>query len=345
MKKAFLPIASLALCIAACTNESTRETPEVRNMEPSGPYFGFAGDTIPQLIMPGLISTPNLELNGTFSPDGKEFVYCVTFPGLGSRLVSTSLSVDNTWSEPEILPFSGPFGGVDPLFSPDGSRLYFTSFRPLDPAGTEHKDADIWYVERTQEGWGEPQNLGMPVNTETNQFYNSVANNGNIYFNMRDSETNFSKIYVAVKTDSSYRVEEIRGMVNQVSVGDPFVSPEEDYLIFVARLDSGLGGIDLYISYKGEEGWGDPILLEAPISSAYDDKMPSVTKDNRFLIFSSGRMQQPWHELSKTDLKEINNKIASTDNGLENIYWVNADFIEKLRPAAKQAPLQAKHER
>lgn len=342
MKNTFLPLAVLALCFSACTKESPQEVLEANSLSASGPYFGFAGDTVPQLMMPGFISTPIPVFNGTFSPDGKEFVYCVAYLGLSATMVSTTLLPDNTWSEPEVLPFSGPFGGVDPLFSPDGQRLYFTSYRPLDTTSTERKDADIWFVERSGNGWGAPQNLGLPVNTESNQFYNSVANSGNIYFNARDKDTNTSKIWVAIKTAEGYEVEELRGLINTRSAGDPFVSPEEDYLIFASRSSDGPGDSDLYISYQEEGVWGEPIRLAAPINSPADDKMPFVTKDNKFLIFSSGRMEQSWDALSKKSLKEIKSKIASTDNGLENIYWVNADFIEKLRPAPKQAYLQEK---
>lgn len=344
MRNAFLSLAAISVCLTACSHESPQETFPANSLTVSGPFFSFAGDTVPQVMMPGFISTQNQEVNGAFSPDGKEFVYCVTFPGMGSRLVSTTLLADNTWSEPEITHFSGPYGGVDPLYSPDGKRLYFSSFRPLDSLRVEPKDADIWFVERTAEGWGAPQHLGLPVNTGTNQLYNSVTNNGNIYFNSRNNETGTYKIHVAIKTAEGYQVEELGGQLNVEGLWDPFVSPEEDYLIFIYRSDNGLGGTDLYISYKGEAGWGEPILLPEPINSPYDEKMPSVTKGNQLLIFTSNRMQQSWIDHPKNKLREINSKIGSTDNGMENIYWVNADFIEKLRPTPKQTPLEARAE-
>ncbi len=39
------------------------------------------------------------------------------------------------WSNPETAWFSGRFNDLEPAFSPDGQKLFFTSNRPL-------KDAD-----------------------------------------------------------------------------------------------------------------------------------------------------------------------------------------------------------
>ena len=37
---------------------------------------------------------------------------------------------------------------------------------------------------------------------------------------------------------------------------DPFIAPDESYLIFLRRSDEGFGGVDLYISFKNKhEQW------------------------------------------------------------------------------------------
>jgi hypothetical protein len=57
---------------------------------------------------------------------------------------------------------------------------------PLDGDGPP-KDYDIWYVERVGGGWGEPQNLGPPVNTDADEIDFSLAADGTLYFNREDA--------------------------------------------------------------------------------------------------------------------------------------------------------------
>jgi hypothetical protein len=62
------------------------------------------------------------------------------------------------------------------MVSPDGARLFFISKRPPED------DFDIWVVERSGNGWGEPRNLGAPVNTEGDELCPSAASDGTLYF-------------------------------------------------------------------------------------------------------------------------------------------------------------------
>ena len=61
------------------------------------------------------------------------------------------------WTSPVVAPFSGKFGDLEPAFSPDGMKLYFSSNRPID--GSEPKDYDIWVVEKTNGRWSDPRTV------------------------------------------------------------------------------------------------------------------------------------------------------------------------------------------
>jgi Tol biopolymer transport system component len=107
------------------------------------------------------------------------------------------LNSDNTWSKPAIAKFSGKYSDVDPILSPDGTRLLFTSYRPSDGSGGR---ANIWYVERIGDDWGEPQFISL---TENGDYYSSSTTSGVIYFNVWKT----GDIFRAVKTDSTYSTE------------------------------------------------------------------------------------------------------------------------------------------
>ena len=87
----------------------------------------------------------------------------------------------------QIAPFAEPeleYADGHPSFTPDGNRVFFHSHRPLLPGGERKEDADIWYVERQGSGWGEPVNLGPPVNTDSSEFGPTISPSGDLYLSL-----------------------------------------------------------------------------------------------------------------------------------------------------------------
>lgn len=84
------------------------------------------------------------------------------------------------WEEITALPFNDKtFSNSNPSLSRDGKTLYFSSNRPSSVGGT-----DIWKVAVNADGtYGEPQNLGVKVNTEGNETFPFIADdNKTLYF-------------------------------------------------------------------------------------------------------------------------------------------------------------------
>ena len=87
---------------------------------------------------------------------------------------------------------------IGPAISPDGQRFFFLSTRPQ--AGQEEKSGwvyqDIWVMDREGEVWGEPYNLGAPVNSEAPEYFPSVTADGTLYFT-REREDRVSETWRA----------------------------------------------------------------------------------------------------------------------------------------------------
>lgn len=315
MRANFLCIICCCCLIIGCEDESTE-----KDLKLNSPYFGLISTETPQIMGPGIISTELGEYNGTFSPDGKEFFYTSEVAGKGN-IVSTKLDLANNWTKPEIASFSGKYSEYDPLFSPDGLKLYFSSERPVDQSGVKNQ-SNIWFIERNENGWSEPQYLEL---SGKGDYYSSITNQGNIYFNI----WNTGKILKATQTDSGYVSEELPEIINSRSdVGDPFISPEEDYLIFRAYFNEGYGRGDLYISFKINGNWTTPENLGEPINSNAHEICPYVTTDGKLFLFASDRLIKSYSSESVDDLKK---KYQSYDNGNSNIYFMSAGFIEKMK--------------
>lgn len=289
-----------------------------------GSFFNIKPTDTIQLVAPNIVSSNLVEYNGTFSPGGTEFYYTLNFPNR-AVICFMKINLDSTWSHPAIASFSGKYSDVDPILSPDGLRLFFTSNRPLNDSSSNSRN-NIWYVEQTNSGWSSPKFIPL---TADGDYYSSVTKNGIIYFNVWKT----GDIYRAVKTDSTYAIEKITEIINSDRAdGDPFISPDEDYIIFRGNnREDSFGGSDLYISFKINGQWTNPENLGEPINSSSSEICPLVTPDGKLFVFSSNRLKEEFKPIPLTELAPYRKKFNSFDNGTYNIYAISASFIESRR--------------
>ena len=299
----------------------------------SGPYLGQQPPGMePELFAPGIVSTAGGEWSSTFTPDGTTFLFGFRGEPHGILVME---EIDGRWTEPRLAPFSGGHPDYDLSFSPDGSMLYFTSARPgIAPEG-EEATSDLWVAVRGESGWGEAINLGEPVNSALRELYPSVTESGTLYFfgdGRGDSEVRGA--YVARLEGGSYSEPELLGppINTEHGVFDPFIAPDESYIIFASDRPDGLGDGDLYVSFRQDDGtWGEAINLGSTINSPQTDFCPSVTKDGRYLFFSSRRPYEGTYP--NIALSYRNELDVEAENPGQNVdvYWVDARILEQFR--------------
>jgi hypothetical protein len=311
----------LAFNLAACSPPAT--TAEVDPNLPSGPFLGMSPSDSKVLLAPNFISNSLSEYNGTFSPDGRAFFYTSEFAGKG-HIVSTQMAEDGTWSLPRIVEFASDFSEYDPLFTPDGSRLYFSSERPLHDSaafGLSH----IWYLQKNDSNWSEPSHLTL---TGTGDYFSSFNTRGTIYFNT----WNDGKIWMGLPQGDAYKIDSLPSHIAGDSyVGDPFISPNDDFLIYRAYFQTGFGQSDLYISFKNDSLWSLPQNLGPEINTAARETCPSLSPDGKFFIWASHWME---NMNGQDSLESLQEQSKTHDNGNSNIYYISADFIKELRKSA-----------
>lgn len=249
---------------------------------------GCARAPAPSLFAPGVVSGPLNDLNATLSPDGDELLFSRKDAADKVATIFITRRIGERWSEPAPAPFSGRYSDVDPMLTPDGTRLYFSSYRPRE--GTEAAaDADIWYVERRAGGFGEP--VHVAINTALDDLYPSITRDGVIYF-AQYGET--GDLFRARPAGAGYEVERLPAPINSAAAEyDPYVSPDERYLVFASLRPGGLGGADLYVSERAGATWSEPRNLGPQVNSAARDYAPVVSPDGETFYFTSKRADAP----------------------------------------------------
>lgn len=88
------------------------------------------------------------------------------------------------WEAPEVLPLVDPVSDfTHPHYSSERRMLIFSSNR----AGG-HGGMDLWYCMRTSEGWSQPVNLGLGVNTSANEIF-PTYHDGDVFFATNTADT------------------------------------------------------------------------------------------------------------------------------------------------------------
>jgi outer membrane protein OmpA-like peptidoglycan-associated protein/tetratricopeptide (TPR) repeat protein len=95
----------------------------------------------------------------------------------------------------------------------------------------------------------------------------------------------------------------------------PSISPDGQALFFSSNKPGGIGGIDIYVSYRNKNGiWGKAFNLGPNINTTGDDQTPFIHADNRTLYFASNG----WPGYGGTDLfvsyKKVDGKWSKPTN-------------------------------
>ncbi len=287
-----------------------------------------AADTIPLPFMPQIFGQfPNVR-DFALSNNGDEIYFTVESYKKEFSAILFIKRIKDTWSAPEVATFSGQYRDLEPFFSSDGLTMYFVSTRPVN-ASTTKDDADIWYVKRAtlQAAWSAPVNLGSPVNTLKDEYYPSLAKNGNIYFTRESADENRKEdIFRSVYSNGKYAEPvALSDSVNSTTYEfNAFVTPDEQYLLFSSygRPDD-MGGSDLYISHKNKSGeWSAARNLGPAINSKRIDFCPFYDARDHILYFTSERNTLPLQYPAPQNWEQLKKEMNRYSNGQSRLYIV-----------------------
>ena len=154
-------------------------------------------------------------------------------------------------------------------------------------------DSNTWIVEWTDENWTEPQPLPSPPNSEYREGYPSATSDGTLsFFSTQRPDSLRGDIFRSRFVDGRYQeVERLEWPINtRYFEADPFVSPDESYLLFGSARPGVLGTTNTYISFRKDDGnWTHPVHLGDELNCPGGDIRIRVTPDGDYFFFYTKR--------------------------------------------------------
>ena len=188
-------------------------------------------------------------------------------------------------------------------------------------------------MEKTGKSWSAPRNLGPPVNSSGDEWYPTIALDGTIYFGSdREGGKGRTDIYRSRLVDGKYLAPENLGenVNTQFDEFEPYISPDQSYLIFMAARPDGLGGPDLYISYQQNGRWTKAVNLGDKVNSKGAEYSPIVSPDGKYFFWSSTRSLAAASQPKRLTYSELLTKLRSAGNGLGDIYQIDITALNIL---------------
>jgi hypothetical protein len=285
---------ALLIFISASGNSYSRDKLAI----PDGPYLGQKPPGLtPEPFAPGIVSTADWQVSGVFTPDLNEF-YFIREVGEDEENKKMEFVViqnkNNQWQESVISPRVGT-----PFIAPDGKTMHL---------GRR-------YMERTDAGgWSEIKSLGAPFEDIPIMKLTASAKGTYVFDEMKpEGVIRYSRLIDGKREGPQPFGQAIN---SGKSNAHPFIAPDESYILWDSRRDSGLGNADIYISFRQQDGsWGEAINLGDKVNTATSESGARVTPDGKYLFFN--------RNMGFTN----SDKYEDVD-----IFWVDAQVIDKLRP-------------
>jgi outer membrane protein OmpA-like peptidoglycan-associated protein len=190
-----------------------------------------------------------------------------------------------------------------PILTPDGKKIYFTGRDREDGHGGE----DVYISYYSGSHWSISKPLSEKVNTESNEFINSISADGNIivlFGNYDNSMGRGDNFYIEKTSKGWSEIKQFPPPINSKWWdADAFLTADGKAMIFSSERPGGIGpyhqkgdyfhgmywgNTDLYICLREGEGWSKQLINLGPvINTPYTERSAFLHPDGKTLYFSS----------------------------------------------------------
>lgn len=240
----------------------------------------------------------------TFSSDGREMFWSTVCEDEGARRIVKMKYEEGKWLGPMKVPFASEEPEDQPFLSYDGSRMVYASKRPSLEGGIS-----LWSVTRRDDVWGEPEQMGMPISTESGQWTPSLMRDGSLCFTaqmggMRNGFGIFLSPFVNGQYQRPFALPETinrRGPQNWT----PWIAPDGSFILFASGRQPKEGSHDIFVSYRDGDSWTEPMNLGTKVNTARQERFPGLSPDGKYLFFTRHYEAPCYHDLYWIEAKVV----------------------------------------
>ncbi|MDW8158604.1 MAG: OmpA family protein, partial [Bacteroidia bacterium] len=234
---------------------------------------------------------------------------------ISSRIAQCRLALEWSQKQPKFQvenlgpSINSPWPDFAPVITADEELLFFTSRRPGN-LGTNAQDEypyeDVFFSRNINNSWQQAQPIGPPINTEVQDACIALSPDGqNLYLFRSD---NRGDIFISQIEGKQWKEPQNMGTnINTINYREPSmcISSDGNILFFVSDKPGGVGGLDIYVSYRRKDGTFSPgYNLGPPINTPLDEDAPYLHPNGRWLYFSSrGHKGLGGYDIFRAELK------------------------------------------
>ncbi len=179
-------------------------------------------------------------------------------------------------------PFNDSYNNFNPIISSDGSSFaYMSSLKFYDA---------VFYSFKEKGRWSSPVNITPDLMSDGDLYISCLADNGKSLYLSKDND-NESDIYVSKYDGTRWSAAEpVKGRNINTKYWESHASVTRDgsAMIFASDRPGGQGGLDLYISYRKDNGsWGNPVNLGPEINTPFNEDRAFLIDNGKQLFFCS----------------------------------------------------------
>ena len=243
-------------------------------------------------------------------------------------------------------PINSVYADYVPVIIPDENTIYFTSRR--DVSSNNKKDIygnyfeDVYVSVKEKGEWKKAENVGAPINSETNDACVSISPDGQRMIVFRTSPDLVTGDLYLTKLGSDNKWEPLQKMGKEIN--SQFIetsacfSNDTNEIYFSSTRPGGYGGKDIYRIKKSPSGrWAVPFNLGPSVNTMYDEDSPFLHPDNVTLYYSSkGHNTMGEYDIFKSVLDPEANTFSKAENVGYPINSVNNDIFFVLSVDGKR---------
>lgn len=168
-----------------------------------------------------------------------------------------------------------------------------------------------------------------------------MTRTGTVYYSARyDRGLGSSDIYRSRWQNGAYAAPELlpEPVNSKGPEFDPYIAPDESFIIFAGIRPAAPESVDLYISFRspgadGQSGtWTEPISMGERVNSDAFEFCPIVSPDGQYFFFTSEKTPERAPLERPLGRDEIRFRHERIHNGLGNVYRVPVAEIAAMKP-------------